>query len=300
MNVSNEIDRRMNFSGIYSIVNMNNFKVYIGKSVNVGRRIGNHLNFLSQNKHNNKYLQNSFNKHLGNFLFCLIEEVEDTGVLDEKERYYIEYYQCLHDSKKSFGYNLTIGGDGGVSFSHTQESKDKIRKANTGREHTKETKEHLSRVMKGRPIPEDTRKSQLEKVSIPIVQVTTTGEIYYWESASEACRELGLSSLSSIRRCCNDESILYNDSYWFKRSYYESTDFVFPTKKPSGRPIVQLSLEGEFISYWENSMQPVEKSNGFFTNSCISRCCRNESKKHKGYKWMYYDDYIKLHPLNNK
>ena len=91
--------------GIYKITNKINGHSYIGQSVNIIRRWGDHRHHY----HNLDYdctLYKAFRKYgLENFEFEIIEECEPE-LLDEKEEYYIK----LYDTYKN-GYNLTIGGD---------------------------------------------------------------------------------------------------------------------------------------------------------------------------------------------
>ena len=73
----------MKISGIYKITNIVNLKFYVGRSINVTRRLKQHLWDLRANRHSNPKLQNSFNKYgESNFTFelccrassdCLIE-----------------------------------------------------------------------------------------------------------------------------------------------------------------------------------------------------------------------------------
>ena len=60
MNNNQEIN---NNTGIYCIKNLENGKIYIGKSVNIKNRWISHRNTLKNNKHDNSYLQNSWNKY---------------------------------------------------------------------------------------------------------------------------------------------------------------------------------------------------------------------------------------------
>lgn len=60
---------------------------------------------------------------------------------------------------------------------------------------------------------------------------------------------------------------------------------------PLSKKIVQLSLDGELIKIW-NSMGEAEREKGFCKTS-ISKVCIGKQKQHKGYKWMYYEDYDK-------
>jgi len=61
-------------SGIYKITNKVNGNVYIGSAKEFKERVRNHLNSLKKNKHHNKHLQASWNKHGPDaFMFEVVE-----------------------------------------------------------------------------------------------------------------------------------------------------------------------------------------------------------------------------------
>lgn len=77
-------------SGIYKIVNVINNKFYIGSSKNLNKRFKIHLSELKNNRHNNFYLQKSFNKYgENNFKFEIIENCSKE-ILLKREQYYID------------------------------------------------------------------------------------------------------------------------------------------------------------------------------------------------------------------
>lgn len=96
-----------NKSGIYCIQNIVNNKVYIGKSINIYKRIKNHIGSLNRNsrKHENEYLINSWNKYgRKNFKYFVLEYLEiNEKLLEERELYWINQYDALNPLK---GYNL--------------------------------------------------------------------------------------------------------------------------------------------------------------------------------------------------
>ncbi len=97
-------------SGIYVIRNKATNHVYIGQSISVHSRIRAHKNKLSRQKHENEYLQNSFNKYgITNFEFEIIELVEES-LLNEREIFYIAKFKS---SERKYGYNLVLGGKSG-------------------------------------------------------------------------------------------------------------------------------------------------------------------------------------------
>jgi group I intron endonuclease len=89
--------------GIYKIENKVNGKIYIGSSIEVHVRLMNHKYMLRANKHDNEYLQKSFNKYgEDNFIFSLVE-LCDIAELIVKENFYIDKFSS-NDLK--LGYNL--------------------------------------------------------------------------------------------------------------------------------------------------------------------------------------------------
>lgn len=90
---------------IYIIRNKVNNKVYVGQSVNSAIRFKHHI-YDGLNSSNNSLLDRAI-KELGaeNFWYEILEVTED---YDEREKYWIKYYNCL----TPHGYNILIGGAG--------------------------------------------------------------------------------------------------------------------------------------------------------------------------------------------
>lgn len=99
---------------IYKITNQVNSKIYIG-----------------QDKHNNpvylgsgKILHLAFQKHgIENFNKEIIEECESKEHLDEREKYWINFY---NSTDRNIGYNIALGGEGGDTITNHPD-KDLIR-----------------------------------------------------------------------------------------------------------------------------------------------------------------------------
>ena len=111
--------------GIYKITNLLNNKCYIGKSKNIEARWQYHKNNIKNTKESNKVLYQAFKKYgLKNFKFEILEEIDQYDKLsNEREKYWIEYYNSFH-----YGYNMTKGGDGGVTVKDPREKYGKITK----------------------------------------------------------------------------------------------------------------------------------------------------------------------------
>ena len=131
--------------GIYKIENKVNGHVYIGQSINIRERWFEHRGDLRNNKHINSHLQNAWNKYgENNFVHKIIEmcEVYD---LDDREKYWISFYDSANKHK---GYNISPGGQG--SHGTSDETRAKLSASGKGRTFTKERNENLSKKLKGR------------------------------------------------------------------------------------------------------------------------------------------------------
>ena len=93
--------------GIYKIENILNGKIYIGQSIEIEKRWQKHLNA------NDNFLIHKAIKKYGkeNFQFSIIEEC-DASLLNNKECYWIEFYNSLIPN----GYNMVQGGSNGIGL----------------------------------------------------------------------------------------------------------------------------------------------------------------------------------------
>jgi len=96
----------LNKCGIYVIRNIINNKIYIGKSINIHKRIITHKAFLkAKNKNENRHLINAWHKYNeDNFEYFVIEYLEKKEtLLAKRELYWMEVFKSYDRSK---GYNL--------------------------------------------------------------------------------------------------------------------------------------------------------------------------------------------------
>lgn len=91
---------------IYKITNTLNEKVYIGQTIKtVQKRFTQHKNNSNKSYFSQIVLYKAFNKYgIENFACEAIEEVPNE-LLDDREKYWIEYYDSYFN-----GYNSTLGG----------------------------------------------------------------------------------------------------------------------------------------------------------------------------------------------
>ena len=112
--------------GIYKITSPSN-KVYIGQSINIDRRFKNYKS-ISQTK-GQVMLHNSFKKYgVNNHTFEVVEECS-VELLNERERYYQDFYNVLNG-----GLNCLLTSTTDNIKVYSAESIEKIRQGNLGKE----------------------------------------------------------------------------------------------------------------------------------------------------------------------
>lgn len=88
--------------GVYVILCLPTRRLYIGQSINVGKRFRDHKHHLRKGTHHNKALQKSWNKWGEKmFVFTIIECTKKKDVL-RREAYWINTLQVF---KPSIGFN---------------------------------------------------------------------------------------------------------------------------------------------------------------------------------------------------
>lgn len=93
-------------SGIYYIYfEQENNLYYIGCSLNIKKRIKDHISMMNTNTHHNYKIQNLYNK-FGLPVFGVLEYCDPKDLFD-KEVYYINEFDSFNN-----GLNLTVGGNG--------------------------------------------------------------------------------------------------------------------------------------------------------------------------------------------
>jgi len=137
--------------GIYGIRNIENGKWYIGSTYSgfgFNLRWMKHKRQLNGQYHPNEHLQRAWNKYgSDSFEFIVLEECSDS-MLTVREQAWMRHYNSMNNK---YGYNL-IGADRHIM---SQETREKIRKANTGKKHSDETKQKMSIAQTGKKISED-------------------------------------------------------------------------------------------------------------------------------------------------
>lgn len=131
-------------SGIYQIVNKVNNKRYIGSSVDIYRRWGQHEYELRRGMHPAKHLQSAWDKYgEDNFEFSIIKVVKDIENILRVEQEYLDEH--THE------YNTILIAGNNLGYRHTEDAKKRMSIIHTGFKHTEESKRKMSDYWKGRP-----------------------------------------------------------------------------------------------------------------------------------------------------
>ena len=159
--------------GIYKITNLIDNKCYIGKSIDIERRFKQHRFRLNSRKRTKTSLiRYAILKHgLDNFKFEVLKECP-IDHLNDLECFFIRVY-CSWN--REYGYNLTLGGDGGTAhklsdeakkiigqknstallgYRHTQSARDNMRKSQIGQKKSQITKDKISQSSKNKSYEE--------------------------------------------------------------------------------------------------------------------------------------------------
>lgn len=150
---------------IYRFKNKVNGKVYIGQTVKpLRKRVIQHMtNSRPTTKVHKTYFHNALNKYgFENFDLIIVERCSSQEELNERETYWIAYY---NSTDKQYGYNIDSGGQKGKSTkSLFEEHRQALLNANLGCHKSKETKQQLSKVHKQKWKDPQFRKEHISNI----------------------------------------------------------------------------------------------------------------------------------------
>lgn len=150
-------------TGIYSITNLVNGKVYVGSAMCIRGRMSAHRGCLRRGAHYNTYLQRAWDKYgESNFRFDVLKTCQP----DELEAFEQHWIDKLGTACRSKGYNLCPTAYSPKGFKHSKKSRDKMSRdrkgivpvaatlaaaiANKGRKRSEEFRKNTSEKQKGR------------------------------------------------------------------------------------------------------------------------------------------------------
>jgi group I intron endonuclease len=162
--------------GIYKIINVVNNKFYVGSAVNFSRRKARHFSELRHNKHNNRWLQASWNKHGESaFVFAIVEEVQDKRLLVEVENRWLKEHvgkeYCYNIGVNAVAPTLGWSGEKSPTWGRKRTPEELAAQSWKGKKHSEESKQKIRGALKGHHISISTRAK---------ISATLSGEGNFW------------------------------------------------------------------------------------------------------------------------
>ncbi len=146
-----------------------------------------HITDLRRDRHHSKYLQRVYNKYgESNISIVVLEYVESYEDLLLREQYYIDTLSPKYNGAAIAG--STLG------CKHSEETKQKMSKAQTGKKRTIETKEKLRLIKQGSKCP-NSKLTELEVIKIK--QLLSKG---YSQAYISSLFKVSENNISSIQR----------------------------------------------------------------------------------------------------
>ena len=206
---------------IYKWTNKINGKSYIGQTKYPEKRINEHIN-----SKDNKLFHKALRKYgVNNFTYIVLEDNLDENQLNEREMYWIQYYNTFYN-----GYNLTIGGNATRGYKFTDEQKRNLSKAHKGKPTWNKGKISESKIgnhyKQGYKCSDEQKKKMSEshlgqipwnKTSIFMLDKKTNKVLKQFESLKDACQYLNKDSHSNISQCLNGKIKTAYGYKWIKK-----------------------------------------------------------------------------------
>lgn len=278
--------------GIYCIENKVSGKKYIGQSIDIEKRWYNHINALELNYHGNIHLQRAWNKYgADNFDFYILE-LCTSEQLDEREVYYITKF----DTFKS-GYNRTSGGKGRPDSIVSEETRQKLAKASSGRFYSEKTREklrqHILSQFEDEKFVEAFNKN-IESQMTPVCCYNKNGYVCSYSNIHEAAKAIGAEPtnvckvLKRKHKTCNGFTFCYDYEILTANDLqdrYSLNKCQNPHDSHRKAQIEMFDLLGNSVEIFD-SIKDVSEKYGI-DNSTISKVCRGKLKQTHGYIFKY-------------
>lgn len=273
--------------GIYKITNLINNKSYIGQSIRIENRFKDHCKKSSTSlisRAIQKYGKENFSFEI--LEICLPEQ------LDEREQYWIKYYDCCALDGIEKGYNQTRGGQ----FHRIDDYDIILNLWNEGAtvsqivEQLGRCRNMVARILQAQGI--SLQQIKTRGLGKRVEQYDTTGKLLStYDSAQEILRKEANFSSTDLYNCLNHHKPSYQ-GFIFKYADDETNIEELVTayklschQKRRVRRIQQYDLNYNFIAEYASAREAARALG--VHHQQISACCRKVAKTAYGYIWKY-------------
>lgn len=205
---------------IYKITNNINGKIYIGQVYNksINDRFIRHCD--SASKIPKSYLARAIHKYgKENFKVEQIEECYSVSELNEREKYWIAYYNSTNGE---IGYNLTPGGEGGNTYLCKSEEEMSI------------IRHKISNANKGK---NNGNSNQLKIKSIK------TGEEHHFDTLTDLLKFFNLASKAIMSKARHTDNTLFREEWLVAFEEDEYQNYNMPNKHSRGTKVKLTNLK---------------------------------------------------------
>ncbi len=269
-------------SGIYTITNLVNNKMYLGYTKSFIDRRDSHFSELRLNIHKNTYLQRAWNKYgESNFKFEILVECPEE-LLPSEEHYWAT---LLNVNNPKFGYNNRLTHPYNRTV-HTPETIEKMRRKLIGRSPNLSEQGKLNKInaQKNRiRSEEEKRKGGLTKRK-PLICLNLKGEfLKEYTHAREAAKHTGADYKLISMNCKGKRSNTNGYIFVFKKDYDKNKDYSKNILTGNKIPIIMYN-ETSVVEF-----ESITKALKFIGTQGFQQINRAIVKgvKYRNYNWKY-------------
>lgn len=231
----------------------NKWKSYLGSGIHIKRAI-------------NKYGSINFSKEI-------IENCKTKEILDERERYWIQYYDAI---KSGEFYNIASGGDGGYTIAGYSEEQFE--------QHENFRKQRIREsILKG----ELSGASKLTEIQVLEIIDRLKNNDFTTDIAKDY--SVAIETISSIR---NHKTW----TYLTKDIVFDDISFHRKQRPRKTKPVIQYDENGNRIASY-NSARIAELQTGI-SHKLISAVCNGNKRIAHGYIWRFKGDSFDKYNVN--
>lgn len=226
----------------------------------------------------------------------ILEEVHTIEEAEEKERYYIKYFDTQNPSH---GYNILPGGDVSENCA-TDEMRKKLGNGWRGKHRSDAEKEKISQGVKRAFSRSESNGHFGIEASKETKEKMSKAHSERWAQNPELREKASIRMKERMADPNYKEKVVSNLEKYHRKpgewkmpedakkkiSQYAKGRYI-GSKSPCSKPVLQYTTDGEFVKRWDNACE-VERA-GIALRTNVSKCCRGVAhvKTVSGFIWKF-------------